>query len=435
MRFFQVKSPSEARRLLDREVPLPGVETVPLPAARDRVLARGIVAPHDLPEFDRAVVDGYAVRAADTFGASPGQPAYLTVVGEVLMGQAAAVTVGRCEAVRIATGGMIPAGADAVVMIEYTQTLADGMIEVTRPAAPGEHAVRRGDDVRAGELLVPQGRRLRPHDLGALAGLGFGTVEVFVRPCVALLPTGDEIVPVEATPGPGQVRDVNTTALAAAVEAAGGVPAPLPIVPDEPARLRAALADALACADLVLISGGSSVGARDGTLDALLSFPDSELLLHGIAIRPGKPVIAVRIGPRILFGLPGNPVSALVVFDQFVRPHLRRLAGEGVHHPQSSADDSAGHRTPNAEPLLPTAPCLVAVLAANVASDPGKEDYVRVRLRWESVDGPDGGLWVAEPVLGKSALIATMVEADGMVVVPEGVEGIEAGETVAVELF
>jgi molybdopterin molybdotransferase len=432
--FFQVKSPSEARLLLDRGPSPPTVETVPLAAARSRVCARPITAPHDLPEFDRSVVDGYAVRAADTFGASPGLPAYLNVAGEVLMGQGTSLRLGPAQAARIATGGMLPEGADAVVMIEYTDLLAEGMVEVTRPAAPGEHVVRRGDDVRAGELLIPAGRRLRAHDLGALAGLGILEVEVFARPRVALLPTGDEIVPPEVTPGPGQVRDVNTTALAAAVEAAGGIPLPLPIVRDQPERLRKALAEAMDRSELVLISGGSSVGARDGTLDALLSFPDSELLLHGIAIRPGKPVIAVRIGQRLLFGLPGNPVSALVVFDQFVRPHLRRLTGEGIRCSVFGVGSSARtpnteHRTPNTDPLLPTTPTVEARLTANVSSDPGKEDYIRVRLQY------DGTEYLAEPVLGKSALIATMVEADGMVIIPEGVEGLEAGERVAVVLF
>jgi molybdopterin molybdotransferase len=413
--FFHVKRPSAARKLLARPIPPPGIETVPLAAAHRRVAARLIAAPHDLPEFDRSVVDGYAVRARDTFGASSGLPAYLNVVGEVLMGQGTDLSLDAGQTVRIATGGMLPGNADAVVMIEYTETPAEGLVEVTRPAAPGEHVVRRGDDVRAGETLIPEGRRLRPHDLGALAGLGILDVAVFVRPRVALLPTGDEIVPPDATPAPGQVRDVNTTALAAAVEVAGGVPLPLPIVPDQPECLREALAAAMTGSDLVLISGGSSVGARDGTLDALLSFPDSELLLHGIAIRPGKPVIIARVGERLLFGLPGNPVSALVVFDQFAKPHLRRLGGEGI--PLSTL------------PLLPTSPTLDARLAVNVASEAGKEDYVRVRLRRE------GQETVAEPVLGKSALIATMVEADGMVIIPEGVEGVEAGALVRVELF
>jgi molybdopterin molybdotransferase len=438
MFFFQVKSPSEARRLLERETPPPARETVPLAASRGRVAARPIDAPHDLPEFDRAVVDGYAVRAADTFGASTGMPAYLTLMGEVAMGQETELRLSPLQVARIATGGMLPAGADAVVMIEYTEALAEGMIEVTRPAAPGEHTVRRGDDIRAGEPLVAAGRRLRPHDLGALAGLGVLEVEVFARPRVALLPTGDEIVPPEARPGPGQVRDVNTTTLAAAVEAAGGQPLPLPIVPDDPERLRVALAEAMSRSELVLISGGSSVGARDGTLDALLSFPDSELLLHGIAIRPGKPVIVARIGDRLLFGLPGNPVSALVVFDQFVRPYLRRLSGEGIGYRVSGVGSdlpTPDSRYPTPDALLPTNATLAATLAANVASDAGKEDYVRVRLRHEGAACSDADGWLAEPVLGKSALIATMVEADGMVVIPEGIEGLEAGEPVFVELF
>src|SRR5438067_1416273 len=184
MFFFHVKSPSEARRLLERKSPLPAVERVPLASARGRVAARPIAAPHDLPEFDRSVVDGYAVRAGDTFGASPGLPAYLHVAGEVLMGQGTDLCLAGGQAVRIATGGMLPRSADAVVMVEYTEALAEGMIEVTRPVAPGEHVVGRGDDIRAGEMLVPHGRRLRPHDLGALAGLGILEVVVFTLPRV-----------------------------------------------------------------------------------------------------------------------------------------------------------------------------------------------------------------------------------------------------------
>jgi molybdopterin molybdotransferase len=211
------------------------------------------------------------------------------------------------------------------------------------------------------------------------------------------------------------------------------VPLALPGVLDEPERLRAALADAISRADLVLISGGSSVGARDGTLDALLSFPNSELLLHGIAIRPGKPVIAARIDSKLLVGLPGNPVSALVVFDQFVRPHLRRLGGEAVTGRQLPSDippdRSSSFEHPTLQPLLPASPTVDAVLLANVSSDTGKEDFIRVRLCF------DGDQYLAEPVLGKSALIATMVEADGMVIIPEGVEGLEAGTQVRVVLF
>lgn len=408
MLFFRVKTANEVRALLARPVPRLEEESVGLFHAVGRVLAREVVAPAALPEFPRAVVDGYAVRAADTFGASSGTPAYLTLAGEVVMGQPATVPVRPGEAVRIATGGMVPEGGDAVVMLEHTELVGDALIEVVRPVAPGENLVRPGDDIRAGDRLLPAGHRLRPQDVGACAGLGITTLTVFRRPRVSLLPTGDEVILAEETPGPGQVRDINSVALAAAVTEAGGEPFPLPIVPDDPEMLRDAVHIALATSDVLLIAGGSSVGTRDCTLDVLLGFPGAEVLVHGVAIRPGKPVIVVAMGERLVFGLPGNPVSALIVFDQFVHPYLRRLAGEA------------------AEPRPRTLP---ARMAASYASDPGKEDYVRVRLL------PTEEGWLAEPVLGKSTLISTMVAADGIVVVPEGAEGIEAGEPVTVHLF
>jgi molybdopterin molybdotransferase len=409
MLFFNTKSPTEVREILGRPVPPPRCETVVLDGALGRVLMEAVRAPEDLPEFDRSVVDGFAVRAADTFGASPGLPAFLDVAGEVLMGQPALteVTTGRC--VRIATGGMLPVGADAVVMVEHTEAVDERLIEVTRPVAPGENTVRRGDDVRAEQEVLPAGHRLRSADLGALAGLGVPTVTVAARPRVALIPTGDEVVDPSERPGPGQIRDVNTVALAAAVREAGGAPLPLPIVRDDPEQLRESVARALSESDLVLISGGSSVGTRDWTLEVLLSFARSELHVHGVSIRPGKPVIVVRVGEHWVIGLPGNPVSALIVYEQFVRPLQRRLEGDA--------------RT------LPAAGSVRARLLTNLASDAGKEDYVRVRIS-HAEQGP-----VAEPVLGKSALIMTLVQADGLVVIPESVEGIEAGEMVEVQLY
>lgn len=410
MQFFQVKSPSEVRALLARVPPAIGEETSPVRAAGGRVLARDALAGVDLPEFPRAVVDGFAVRAADTFGASPGLPAFLRVVGEVLMGQAATVEVGAGTAVRIPTGGMVPAGADAVVMIEQTDAVGEETIEVFRAAAPFDGMVRQGDDVRAGAALVRAGGRLRPQDLGALCAAGVTEVAVYRRPRVAVIPTGDEVVPPEQSPAPGQVRDVNSTALRAAVEEAGGEGVSFPIVPDDPERLREAVASALETTDLVLLAGGSSVGACDWTVDVLTGFPGAELLVHGIAIRPGKPAIVVAIGNRLLVGLPGNPVSALLVFRQFLRAYLARLSGETR--------------------ALPPEKLVRATLAANCASDPGKEDYVRVRLE----QAPDG-TWLAEPILGKSTLIAPLVEADGLVVIPVSVEGLEAGATVEVSVF
>jgi molybdopterin molybdotransferase len=409
MQFFDVRSPSQIRRHLADVPPLQAVEALPVARAARRVLAVEARAPEDLPAFPRAVVDGFAVRAADTFGASPGQPAFLVVVGEVMMGERASTDVRAGGAIRIATGAMAPESADAVVMVEYTETVDAATIEVVRAAAPGDGMVRRGDDARAGAVIVAAGRRLRPQDVGALAAAGITEVTVYRRPRVVIISTGDEVVPPEESPGPGQIRDVNSIALAAAVKEAGGEPLPRPIVPDEPERFRAAVCEALDASDLVLLTGGSSVGARDWALATLTGLPDAELLAHGAAIRPGKPLILVRVGERILFGLPGNPVSALIVFDAFVRDYLARLGGE-------------------CRPL-PAARTLSATLAAACASDPGKEDYLRVRLR-----EADGG-WTAEPLLGKSTLIMPMVEADGVVVIPEGVEGVEAGESVDVRVF
>ncbi|MCL6650638.1 MAG: molybdopterin molybdotransferase MoeA, partial [Chloroflexi bacterium] len=295
--------------------------------------------------------------------------------------------------------------------VEYTETVDAETLEVTRPVAPGENVVRLGDDVRQGAVIVPRGRRLRPQDLGALAGVGVTTAPVYRRPRVGIVPTGDEIVPPDATPGPGQVRDINSTALAAAVIEVGAEPRLSPIVRDDPQRLREEVSAQLSETELLLVAGGSSVGTRDWTLEVLLGFPGAELLLHGVAIRPGKPVIAVSVGPRLVIGLPGNPVSALIVFQQFVVPVIERLSGV-------EKELSWALRMPG----------VPAVMATSCASDAGKEDYVRVRLR----RGPEG--LIAEPVLGKSALIMPLVQADGLVVIPEGVEGIEAGEHVLVRL-
>lgn len=409
MQFFNVKSAGDTRRLLARPVPTLETERVPLAVAVGRVLAEDLPSPIELPEFPRAVVDGFAVRAADTFGASFGSPAYFRVAGEILMGRAAEGTVHAGEAHRIPTGGMLPAGADAVVMVEYTELAGEDLLEVTRAVAPGEGLVRAGDDLRRGDLVLRRGRRLRPQDVGAAAGVGITEIPVYRRARVAVIPTGDEIVAPGEVPRPGQVRDINTAALCAAISAAGGEPVPFPIVSDDPEALRRTVQEALADTDLLLMAGGSSVGTRDWTLDVLEALPGAELLVHGVSIRPGKPVIVVALEERLLIGLPGNPVSALVVFEQFVRPYLRRLSGEAR--------------------ILPDQPRVYARLARSYRSDAGKEDYVRVRL----VSGPEG--LSAEPLLARSVLMMSLVEADGVVVVPTHVEGLEAGETVEVQVL
>jgi molybdopterin molybdotransferase len=409
MQFFRLKPAAEVHSLLDRPTPSLATEQASLERADGRILAAEVRSPIALPEFPRAAVDGFAVRAEDTFGASPGSPAYLQLAGEVLMGQSPSAPVAAGTTQRIATGGMLPGAADAVVMVEYADVLDGGLVEIFRAAAPGDGMVAAGDDLQAGTAILPRGRRLRPQDIGALAAVGITDVEVFARPRVAVIPSGDELVKAGQPAGPGQVRDVNTPALCAAVRAAGAEPVPFPIVRDDPESLRTAVIDALEGCDLVLVAGGSSVGTRDWTLDVFQSFVGAELLVHGVSIRPGKPVIIVAVEERLLIGLPGNPVSALVVFDRFVRPYLGRLSGE--------------------ERVLPAGSRVRARLTRSYSSDAGKEDYVRARVTPAS-DGYD-----ATPLLGKSTLLMTLVEADGLIVVPAGIEGLEAGTEVEVELF
>ncbi len=407
--FFRLKTREEVLALFPRFAPV-GTEEVALTEAWGRVLARALPAPENVPAFPRAGMDGYAVRAADTFGATPGLPQYLELVGEVPMGVAPALAVGPGQAVRIATGGMLPAEADAVVMVEYAEELPDGSLEVRRPVAPGDNVLQPGEDVRQGEMLFPAGRRLRPQDLGLLAALGVERIPVFGRPRVVVISSGNEIVPVSQHPGPGRVRDANAQLTAAQVREAGGLPALWGIVPDDFGALRRALATALADADLLLISGGSSVGTRDLTLAAIQDLPGAEVLVHGVAIRPGKPTILAEVGGKPLLGLPGHPASAAVVMHVLGRPLLARLGG--IH----DATPSWGGR-------------VAARLTRNLAGASGREDFVRVRLHREGET-----LW-ADPVLGVSGLISPLVKSDGLVTIPLEVEGLRRGDVVHVELF
>lgn len=407
--FFQLQPVSRVLELL-KQFPPVGQEVVPLLAAPDRVLAQDILAPAPVPEFDRATMDGYAVRAADTFGAGAANPAWLTVAGEIAMGQEVTQPLAPGTAMRIATGGMLPPEADAVVMVEYTQKLPDGSIEIYRAVAPGENIIRRGEDVAAGALVLPAGHRLRPQDVGLLAAVGVSTVPVFHRPRVAVIATGDEIVPVDAPLPVGKVRDANSYAVAAQVQAMGGEPWLLGIVPDDFAALHQVLAQALAGADLVLLSGGSSVGTRDLAVAVLESFPEAALLVHGVAISPGKPTILARIGGKPVLGLPGHPVSAMIVMEVLGRPLLARLCGLTA-------------------PLPRWGRTVEAKLSRNLAASPGREAYIRVRLRPE-----DGVVW-AEPILGASGLISTMVKAEGYIRISPQLEGLERGAVVTVFLF
>lgn len=382
-------------------------EQVPIIDALGRPLARDVVAAGNVPHFTRAVMDGYAVAAADTFGASEGQPAYLTVRGGVTMGEAPGMRVGPGEALRIATGGMLPHGADAVVMWEHTRESGE-VLEVNRPVAPGEHIVTVGEDVREGETVLTAGRVLRPADIGLLAGLGVTGIAVARRPRVAVISTGDELVGPDEIPGPGQIRNVNQYSLGAWVRHLGGEPLLLGRVRDDAGEILALVRRAVAAADLVLISGGSSAGARDLTRAVVESLGDPGLLFHGIAVRPGKPTVVGAHRGVPVFGLPGHPISAMVIFLVLVRPLLERMLG--------IPPGEGGVR-------------VLARLTDNLPSQAGREDYYQVALR------PGFGGMEATPVFRKSGLVTAMVRGRGMVRVAPEREGLEAGELVEVDLL
>nr|MBC8362650.1 molybdopterin molybdotransferase MoeA [Candidatus Desulfatibia profunda] len=391
------------------DFPRVDIEEVPLDKAAGRILAEDIVSDFDLPDFERSTMDGYAVKAASTFGSTEGNPAYLAIKGVVEMGESPAFSIAPGEAAKISTGGMLPDGADSVVVIEHTEAVDDVTIEAYKSVAPGQNVLAKGEDVQKGDIMLTCGRKLRSQETGLLAAFGRETIRVFRRPVIAIISTGDEVVPINEIPGPGQIRDINSYTLATLVQGAGGVPIMLGIVGDNIDELFERCTTALAQSDMVLISGGSSVGTRDFTIEVLAALSDAKILVHGISISPGKPTILARSGNQAIWGLPGHVVSAMVVFEIVIRPFIERIAGLSAEHKNVFK--------------------LSALLSRNLSSAQGRIDYVRVRLVEK-----EGVLW-AEPILGKSGLIHTMVKADGLIEIGINSEGLDKGTEVEVILI
>jgi len=409
--FLRLVSPAEALAKWLKALPESAsreIENLDTPSALGRVLAEDVVAPHPLPSFARSTVDGYAVRAEDTFGAGPSAPSYLRLVGEVPMGRISDIHLQTGQAALVHTGGAIPDGANAVVMLEDTQTVPGGEIEVLGALGIGKNVIRLGEDIQQGEKVLEIGQRLRPQEIGGLMALGRTRVSVFRRPRVAILSTGDEVVPAEAEPRPGQVRDINSHTLAALVLRSGGEPIPFGILPDDPEALFQAAQGAKASSDLIIITAGSSASARDNTAEVVRRLGSPGVLVHGLSIKPGKPAILGVVDGSPVIGLPGNPVSALVVAGLLVTPMLRRLGGDN-------------------RPVIAAA--IPARLAVNVPSEAGREDYIPARLE----GSPEG--WIADPVFGKSNLIFTLVRADGLIRIPANTTGLPEGSRVDVIPF
>jgi len=398
--------------LLERLQYTVDAEILPLDEALGRISAVDICAPEDLPAHPRSTMDGYAVIAADTFGASESMPCYLDVTGEVFMGEIPGQTVHRGTCQRIATGGLLPEGADSVVMFEHSVPVDATLVEIVKGVGAGSNIIGRGDDIESGQVAVTAGRHLRPQDLGLLAGLGLTEIAVRRKPRFGIVSTGDEIVAYGTTPPPGKIRNINTITLASQARKLGAEVYDYGIVADTTESFFPAIKKAVNENDLVVFSGGSSVGARDLGEQAVDTLGSPGILVHGVALRPGKPILIGLHGHTPVFGLPGHPVSAMVCFDLFVGPALEKIAGL---------------RTES----LPLSPYIDALLARNVPSAAGRRDIVRVRLDHNSVAGPIR----AFPVLGKSGAISTLSRAHGYIVVDEDLQGVSENSQVKVYLY
>lgn len=410
--FLTLLPPDQARELLlsHLSAPVPDSEEIGVLLSQGRVLAEDIAAPHPLPDFRRSTVDGYAVRAGDTHGASDSLPAYLTLIGEVPMGDAPTFEIGLGQCALIHTGGMLPAGAEAVVMLEYAQTVQKNEIEIFRAVADGENVIQIGEDVAQGQAVQAKGSMIRPAEIGGLMALGIDHIRVVRKIQVGLISTGDEVVDPRAAPRPGQVRDVNSYTLAALVEKSGGAPRLYGIVPDTFEALKEAASTALSENDILIITAGSSASTRDMTADVIRTLGEPGVLVHGINTRPGKPTILGVCSGKAVIGLPGNPVSALVNGYLFVAPVIERLLGV----------------LPRPKPTVP------ARLTVNLPSQAGREDWWPVKLT--SLAQLKGG-YEAEPIFGKSNLIFSLAAADGLLRIHPDATGLSAGEWVDVYLL
>ncbi|WP_419780748.1 gephyrin-like molybdotransferase Glp [Maridesulfovibrio sp.] len=406
--FFKIISRVEFEALLNSFAAVE-TETVSISDAFGLVLGEEIISPEDLPPANRSCMDGYAVNARDAFGATEGNPAYLECSATLRVDDNPGFELQPGECAGIATGGTLPDGADGVVMVEHTHDLGSGTIEIRKSAAPGENIMLKGEDVAKDAPVFQAGHKVRFQDVGLLAALGIKEVSIHRKPRVGIISTGDELVEIDAPQKVGTIRDVNSHTLRCLVNEAGAEAVNYGIVRDELDKLESTLEKAIAENDMVLLSGGSSVGMRDLTVQAIESMQDSEILAHGVAISPGKPTILGRVGKKPVLGLPGQVTSVQVVMLALVVPFIRQIMG------QKDAFSGSDRFLVQAE------------LDRNTVSKPGREDYVRMQLTARK-----GMLPLAKPVYGKSGLLKTMIQADGLMIIPADTEGFYAGNTVSI---
>ncbi|MBL7118888.1 molybdopterin molybdenumtransferase MoeA [Candidatus Bathyarchaeota archaeon] len=385
-------------------------EEIPIAESLGRVLAEDVESALDVPHFNRSAVDGYAVRSKDTYGTAPTNPVVFDLVGSVEIGQIPTISVSKLEAVEIATGAPLPKGADSVVMLEYTERIGKDRIEIHRPVTPWSNVSKRGEDVERGEGVLERGTVLQPQDLGILTAIGATNVRVVRKPRVAILSTGNELVESGSKVELGKVVDVNRVTISAAVEDAGGVPVDLGIVRDKSSDLKSRISEGLRTSDMVLVSGGTSVGTRDLVPKVVDSLGEPGIVVHGISMRPGKPTALAAIDGKPVILLPGYPVAAIIAFNTFVKVVMARMLG-------TSIGGICGQK-------------IQARMLRRVPSKPGIRDYVRVLVKRTETG------YVAEPIRTTGAgIISSLVKANGLIVILEENEGLEKGEEVEVTLL
>ena len=383
-------------------------EIVDSSSAVGRVLAEEIISGENIPAFPRSTVDGYAVLAESTFGASESIPAYLKLIGEVKMGARPEFTIHTGEYALVYTGGMLPDGSNAVVMVENTQISRPGELEIQKAVSQGENCISIGEDVAQGDVILPIGTILRPQEIGGLLAIGRVHIKVTQRPRIGILSSGDEVVSPENELTLGKIRDINSTILGAMVEKFGGQPVGYGISPDIEQELTKRVSKAYSECEAVIITAGSSISTRDLTSRVIEKMGKPGVLVHGVNIKPGKPTILAVCNAKPMIGLPGNPVSAFVIARLFVKPMIEKLIGV---------------KRKLVEPLVS------ASMEANFPSQTGRKDYVPVLLS----KGKNG--FKAEPIHFKSNLIFSLVHADGLAIISEDSNGLVTGDIVDVLLI
>lgn len=401
MDFFKVVSVTEGREKISEVFNNFSfdIREVSIVDSLDKTLVEDIISSVNVPEFNRSTVDGYAIRSSDSHGASDTIPSFLTLIGEVRMGEEASISLSLGEAVYVPTGAMIPQGADAVVMIEHTEKLDEKTIAINKPVSQGENIILKGDDIKIGQVLLESGRVISPHDIGVLAALGVPKVKVFQNPTFYVISTGDEIIDMDEELVKGKIRDINGYALHGLIRKIGGDVIKRTIVKDDFSLLKEEVKKGIGLADIVIISGGSSVGTRDYTYDVINSFEGKGVFIHGISIKPGKPTLVGEAHGKPIFGLPGHPVSSIIIFKAFIEKFIREKMR--IKEELNSVR---------------------AIITSNLHSSPGKETYQMV-----TIENRDGKLY-AIPNFGKSGMITLLSKSHGYIIIGQDEEGINKGE-------